>query len=352
MKKRLALVVSLTAALVLSGCKEESLTVEAESTIPVKTVELQPKSIQEFVTATGTAYAVRDVSLKTEQAGRYILHTNTRAGRPFRMGDGVRRDELIISLENPEFVNQVAYDSKKLQKESAQREFTKQQSVYEKGGITLKELNDAERAFIDSKYNFENAVLSLKKLEIRAPFDGVIVDLPHYSDKKWVETNTVVAQNMDYSRLYTELTLPGKDMENVAPGQPVVVSDYSRSEKTQTGSVTQISPALDPESRMFKLQVEVPNAGLLIKPGSFIKADIVVRRKDAVLVIPKTVVLDRRGAKAVFVVERGIALERRIQTGIENADEIEVVSGLKAGDRMVTEGFETLRDRSRVKIIE
>ena len=50
--------------------------------------------------------------------------------------------------------------------------------------------------------------------------------------------------------------------------------------------------------------------------------------------------------------ERGIALERRITTGIENIDETEVVTGLKAGDRVVTEGFETLRANARVKIIE
>ncbi|MCJ7488305.1 MAG: efflux transporter periplasmic adaptor subunit, partial [Candidatus Aminicenantes bacterium] len=64
------------------------------------------------------------------------------------------------------------------------------------------------------------------------------------------------------------------------------------------------------------------------------------------------IILDRRGVKTVFVVDRGVALERKIETGIENVDEAEVTSGLQPSDRIVTEGFETLRNRSRVKVIE
>jgi len=351
-KKMTIAFLSFSALLGLWSCKQEALNVETDTTIPVKAAELQPKAIQEFVTATGTAFPIRDVQLKTEQAGRYLLHAGARTGRPFRMKDAVKRDEVLISLENPEYINQVAFDSKKLQHESAQREYTKQQGVYEKGGITVKELADAQKAFIDSTYSFENASLALKKLEVQAPFDGVIVDLPHFTDGQWIETNTLVVRIMDYSRLYADLTLPGKEMDRLAQGQRVVVTDYSQPNTSLSGSVTQISPALDAESRMFKLRIEIPNSDLRLKPGSFIKTDIVVQEKPSALVIPKSIILDRRGTKVVFVVERGLALERRIQTGIENLDEAEVTSGLKALDRVVTEGFETLRTNARVKIVE
>ena len=135
-------------------------------------------------------------------------------------------------------------------------------------------------------------------------------------------------------------------------GQRVIVTDYGQAAASQPGVVTQISPALDADSRMFKMTVEIPNPNLRLKPGSFIKTDIVVQEKPEALVISKSIILDRRGAKTVFVIERGIALERRITTGIENIDETEVLTGLKAGDRVVTDGFETLRANSRVKIIE
>ena len=352
MKKTTIAFFSLATLLVLWSCKQETLNVDTETTITVKAAELKPKAIQEFVTATGTAFPIRDVQLKTEQAGRYLLHANPRTSQLFRMRDIIKKDEILISLDNPEFVNQTAFESKKLQHESAQREYTTQKGVYEKGGITLKELADAQRSFVDSTYAFDNAALALKKLEVRSPFDGVIVDLPHFTDGQWIESNTPVIRIMDYARLYADLTLPGKEMARLAQNQHVIVTDYSQPNTTVSGILTQISPALDAESRMFKLRVEIPNSDLRLKPGSFIKADIVVLEKASALVIPKSIILDRRGAKAVFVIERGIALERRIQTGIENVDEAEVTSGLKASDRVVTEGFETLRTNARVKIIE
>jgi RND family efflux transporter MFP subunit len=338
--------------LVLSGCRQERMTEQTDTTIPVRVMEVKKSSIQEFVTATGTVYAVKETILKTEQAGRYTLRRNPRTGKPFVMGDSVAANTLLFSLDNPEYVNQTAMDSKKLSRESAEREFTKQQSVYEKGGITLSEVKDAEKALIDARYSYDNAKISLAKLEIRAPFKGIIVNLPHYTSSQWVEANTEVATLMDYSRLYAELTLPGKEMNRIRQNQNVAVSNYSQEKQQLEGKVTQISPALDPTSRMFKLKIEAANQDLLLKPGMFVRADIIVQEKEDVIVIPKDIILDRRGRKTVYVVQRGIALERRLELGIDNSDSVEVTKGLNPDDSLIIEGFETLRNRSRVKVIE
>lgn len=338
--------------LLLSGCQTERMTDQTDTTIPVRVIAVEKSSIQEFVTTTGTVYAVKETILLTEQAGRYTLRKNPRTGRSFVMGDSVAANTLLFSLDNPEYVNQTAMDSKKLNVESAEREFTKQQGVYEKGGITLKEVKDAEAALIDARYSYENAKIALAKLEIRAPFSGVIVDLPHYTSGQWVEANTEVATLMDYSRLYAELTLPGKEMERIRQSQNVTVSNYSQEKQKLEGKVTQISPALDPTSRMFKIKIEASNLDLLLKPGMFVRADIIVQEKADVIVIPKDIILDRRGRKTVYVVQRGIALERRLELGIETTDSVEVVEGLNPEDSLIIEGFETLRNRSRVKVVE
>jgi RND family efflux transporter MFP subunit len=174
--------------------------------------------------------------------------------------------------------------------------------------------------------------------------------LPYFTPNQLVETGSLLAQVMDYSRLHAEVTLPGKEMGRVERGQRALVSGYTGSADTLTGIVTQVSPALDPDSRMFKLSLEIANDSLLFKPGMFIKIHIVVDAKDSTLVIPKDIILERRGAKTVFVVDKGIAVERRLETGLANRLEIEVISGLKEDDRLVVEGFETLRNRSKVKI--
>ncbi|MCK4336837.1 MAG: efflux RND transporter periplasmic adaptor subunit, partial [Candidatus Aminicenantes bacterium] len=331
---------------------QERMTEQTDTTIPVRVMEVKKSSIQELVTATGTVYAVKETIILTEQAGQYTLRRNPRTGKPFVMGDSVAANILLFSLDNPEYVNQIAMDSKKLSLESAEREFTKQQSVYEKGGITLSEVKDAEKALIDARYNFENAKISLAKLEIRAPFSGIIVDLPHFTSAQWVLANTRVATIMDYSRLYAELNLPGKEMDRIKRNQNVAVSNYSQKMQKLGGEVTQISPALDPTSRMFKIKIEASNKDLLLKPGMFVRADITVQEKVDVIVIPKDIILDRRGRKTVYVVQRGMALERRIELGIETSGSVEVIKGLNPDDSLIIEGFETLRNRSRVKVIE
>ena len=83
----------------------------------------------------------------------------------------------------------------------------------------------------------------------------------------------------------------------------------------------------------------------------FVNMEIVLTQKDSAIVIPKDVVLLRRGSKRVFIVEKGAAVEREIETGIENRNQIEVMNGLEENERLVVEGFETLRNRSKVKIV-
>lgn len=339
------------AATVLWSCSEEGPRIDVESAIPVRVEKVARRPIAEYVTATGTARALREGQIKCLQAGLYELQTNPRAERPFAMGDEVVEGELLVRLVNLELVNQVSLDSKELAFTSAQREFEKQQALFEKGGITLRELIEAERAFIDARYGLENAHLQLAKLEVRVPFDGVLVDLVHYGPKQLLETGASIGQVMAYRRLYAEVSLPGQEMARVEAGQAALVTHYgAASVDTLRGRVEQVSPVLDRESRMFKATLIIDNDSLAMRPGMFVKVEIVAAAKDSAVVIPKYVVVDRGDHKAVFVVEKGIALERRLETGLSNRDEIEVLSGLEVDERLVVEGFETLRDRSKVRV--
>ena len=119
---------------------------------------------------------------------------------------------------------------------------------------------------------------------------------------------------------------------------------------TLHGQVAQVSPVLDTESRMFKVTLSIANDSLAIRPGMFMRVDVVVASKDSTIVIPKDIVIDRGETKHVFVVDKGLALERSLETGLSNRFEIEVLSGLEIEEQLVVEGFETLRNRSKVKV--
>ena len=83
----------------------------------------------------------------------------------------------------------------------------------------------------------------------------------------------------------------------------------------------------------------------------FAKADMVINSSENTIVIPKDIIINRNRNQIVYVVEKGIAKERMITTGLENENNIEITSGLEVEESIVSKGFETLRHDSKVKIL-
>jgi membrane fusion protein (multidrug efflux system) len=243
-------------------------------------------------------------------------------------------------------------ESVKLNLDLTQSQYEKQQSLYDKGGVTLNELKSAERSLIDAKYSYESAQLQLARLNITVPFDGILTDITYYTPGTKVASGSAIATVMNYSKLTLDVNLPAKRMGRITVGQNARISNVNLPGKTFDGQIINVSPALDATTHTFKATVRVENPDRSLKPGMFVKVELVVDRRESAVVIPKDVITTRRESKSVFVVERGIAVERRIVTGIENPDNVEVTEGLNQEDRLVIRGFETLRNRAKVKVRE
>jgi RND family efflux transporter MFP subunit len=313
---------------------------------------LKLQSIKQYVSTTGTANAVAEADLVSEITGNYKLMTNPKTGKKFQLGDRVSKGQVIVQLEDEEYVNSIAMESKKLNLELSEQEYEKQKSLYEKGGVTLRDLRNSEVARINAKYDFERAEIQLKKMKVAAPFAGVIVDLPYYTEGVRVNTNQPMVSLMSYDKMYVEINLPEKTLEEVKVGQQVEITSYTLSEDTITGQVSQLSPIINDATRTFAGKLLIDNPELSLRPGMFVKANIIASQKDSVIVIPKNVILSGSRGKYVFVVERNSAADdRRISTGISNQDYVEITDGLKPNDRLIIKGFETLRDNSKVKVI-
>ena len=121
---------------------------------------------------------------------------------------------------------------------------------------------------------------------------------------------------------------------------------------TLKGRLTQLSPAINEDTRTFSGYIAIDNPDLKLRPGMFAKADVVTIRKDSVLSIPKNIIKNRRGGKLVYTVDRNSATEKVIRTGISNDKYIEIETGLEPGDKIVIKGYEWLRNRSKVKVMK
>jgi RND family efflux transporter MFP subunit len=318
-------------------------------TIPVSVMEINPKSIEKFIEFTGNVKPVKEIQLKSEISGNYRLLTNPSTGRPFVLGDLVKEAQEMIVLEDKEYENNIKLSSLKLNLDITRQVYDKQQSLYDKGGVTLSEVKNAEIAYVNAKYAYDAALLSLQKMHIKAPFTGTITDIPYYTPDVRVDANAPMVKVMDYSKLYIDINLAEKYMNVIKTGQAVKITNYTFPNDTLLGTISQLSPAIDADTRTFKGIVLVNNPKLLLRPGMYAKGNIVVASGKNTIVIPKEIILTKQQGNVVYVVNKGIANERFVQFGLDNPLEVEIISGLKQGDRLVIKGYETLRDGAKIK---
>ncbi|MDL2322407.1 efflux RND transporter periplasmic adaptor subunit [Bacteroidales bacterium OttesenSCG-928-A17] len=337
-------------AILFCGCSNQQQSSQTEVATPVYVTELKKGSISKFINTTGTANPDYGVELNSEMSGEYKLQINPKTGKLFKLGDVVSKGQIIIRLEDEEYVNGIAIESKKMDLEIAEQEKINQESLRELGGVTITEMRNTEARITNARYSLENAKLNLEKMDIRAPFNGVIVDLPHYSPGVKVSQGSLMVSLMDYKQMYMDINLPESAIKYVSVSQPVHITHYTLPEDTLSAFISELSPAISTETRTFKGKILIQNNELKLRPGMFVKADIVVDKAEESVIIPKNVIQSSRQRKFVYIVERNMAVSRTIETGIEDDYNVEVISGLYENDNLITRGFETLRDNSRVKV--
>ncbi|HPE75384.1 MAG TPA: efflux RND transporter periplasmic adaptor subunit [Draconibacterium sp.] len=334
------------------SCNNQPQSESTELAVPVSIENVKKSSISQYINTTGTAMAIYETALTSEVTGEYNLQTNPATGKPFKLGDRVKEGQVIIRFEDKEYVNGLAIDAKKLNLDISKDEYEKQKSLYEKGGVTLRELRNSEVSRTSAQYDFESAEIRLAKMNVTAPFSGVIVELPYYTKGTRVTSGQPMVSLMSYDKMYVDINLPEKSISEVKLGHEALITNYTIAEDTLVGTVSELSPMISSETRTFSGKLLINNPDLKLRPGMFVKADIITAKKDSVIVIPKNIILTGNRGKYVFVVERNSAADdRQIVTGIENKDYVEVLEGLKVNDRLIIKGFETLRDNSKVKII-
>ena len=337
---------------ILSACNDKETDLNKDIAVQVSVKEITSQNIEQFVSTTGTVNPVKTVALKSEIAGKYHLQINPKTGRKFALGDYVKEGADIIIFEDKEYENNIKIKSQELNLQISQQGFEKQQSLYKKGGVTLSDVKKAEIDLINAKYAYEDALFRLAKLKVKAPFSGTITNLNYYTENTRVEAGSALINMMDYSKLHMEINLAEKNMMSVKTGQDVKIVNYTIPGDTLKGKLAQISPAIDSETRSFKAIININNSRLLLRPGMFAKGEIIVAKADTTIVIPKDIILNKQNGNIVFVVNKGLAEERTIQFGLENPKEVQIISGLEKKDRLVIKGFETLRNRSKIKIVK
>jgi membrane fusion protein (multidrug efflux system) len=197
---------------------------------------------------------------------------------------------------------------------------------------------------------FNLASLELDYTQIRAPIDGVIAE-------RLVKIGNTISEGDALFRvtsldpLVAYLHVPEREYRNITAGQPVGIEIDALRGETIVAAVSRVSPIVDPQTGTFKITIEISDEKRRMKPGMFGRIGVIYDVHENALQIPRSALVENEGEASVFVVDGDRAVRRAVDTGYGNRGMVEIVSGLQEGDQVVTVGHASLKQDTRVTVI-
>jgi RND family efflux transporter MFP subunit len=359
---------------------------------PVSITVVHKNSVARAVDVVGTLAAVDQVTVSSEADGK-VQKINA------DLGDRVRAGQVLIELDDekqryayeqqqaalartlaqygapdPEHLPDIEQtpEAKRTKADLAQAEqaYARAAELFKRTLIPQQGLDDARTAVETKKANYDASLHNARNLRasiraseaemklaarqlrdaaIRAPFDG-------YVEKRLVNLGELVKAQMpvmaivrlDPLKVIAEI--PEKMAPWIAEGRPVELRVDAYRDRTFTGKVTRISPAVNTSTRAFPFEAVVPNADAVLKPGTFARVHVESGKVDDVLTLPYAALQYRYGVNRVFVVQGDRLAVRELQVGERVGDRIEIVSGVKAGEQVAITDVESLADGALVSV--
>ncbi len=186
------------------------------------------------------------------------------------------------------------------------------------------------------------------RLPIYTPQSGVVIE-KMVQQGQYVNTGEVLFNIADLSRVWVEIEVYENEFPNIRIGQRVEILSQSYPGKPFVGQVSYIYPFLDPKTRTVKARVEMPNPGLRLKPDMFVNTIIKVPL-GAAIVVPVTAVMDSGKRQVVWVEgSPGMFEPRDVQVGQRSDDRVQILSGIKPGDKVAVSGSYLIDSESQLK---
>lgn len=352
--RRTARVLASTLALgSASACGVSTPQAAQEFRVPVVVATLTLASVEDVVEATGELRAEDEALLRAEVRGN--LEIARLRGVRLREGDRVQAGQPIAHLRGEDAALEARLPAFRRRLEEARARHAAKQTLSDQGLISALDYQQSQAELAVAENDFEQAQLVQSRTTLRAPLTGTLASLARnpdgtvVADGQRVEPGFVVASVMRLDNVTAQLSVPSGKALRLATGQAVRLRHYGYDERVFAGRVQRVAPVIDPLTRSVRVEVALPNPEGWLRPGMFVRAELVVERRDQVLVLPRAALLERGNRPVAFVLEGSRVVQRELRLGLGTERVVEVRTGLKAGEQVVVRGHETLSDGSQVR---
>lgn len=410
-KLKYSLLLALLALLAVAGCAkkaEDAAEAETEAVAPVQVEEATLGTIERTVTAEGVLYPANQASVMPKiSAPVKAFHV--------KRGDHVSKGQLLAELESrdlaatvtdnqaqqaqavaafnnttkstmPEDQHKAEQDvaAAKQTMDAAKTLLDSRQKSFSDGVIAKKTVDEANSAYVQATIQHdvaqnhlaalkgvgqtettrnlqaqidsaaakvELAKVQLSYAQIPSPIAGVVTDRPLF-EGEMASAGMPLMTIMDVSHVIARTNVPNSQLKSIKVGNAATILTTDGTKVA--GNVTVISPALDPNSTTAEVWVDAANPNELLRPGSTVTVVISVETVKNALVVPATALLPNvEGMVVVMSVgSHSVAHEHEVEVGIRQADKVQILKGLEAGERVVTVGGLGLEDNAKVKIVK
>lgn len=311
---------------------------EADRAVPVFTLAVARTLFADEVEALGTTRAAESVDVTARV-------TNVITEILFTEGEQVERGAPLVQLESSEArADQAAAEAKLVE---SRGQYERSRELLRTNAVSTSQVEQLRAVMRADEAALAAAASRLRDHMVSAPFAGV-VGLRRVSIGTLVSPGTVITTIDNLDTVLLDFDVPETHLSGVEAGQTLTARGAAYPGVEFTGIVETVDTRVDPVSRAVTVRARLPNTQQLLRPGMFMTVRV-LRESTPLLLVPEQALVPRQTRQYLYVVRNGVAHETLVESGRRTPGSVEIVSGIDAGDTIVVEGTQHLRDGARVE---
>ncbi|MEI8321038.1 MAG: efflux RND transporter periplasmic adaptor subunit [Alphaproteobacteria bacterium] len=307
----------------------------------VEAAPVEEGTFETFVTIMGTLRANQSILVRPEVEGKI-------KSIKFQTGDKVSKGDVLIEMDDAIY--------KAIEKESVAKvllykgKYERAEKLYEHQAGTLKEKEENFAQLKMAEADFDKAYNQRQKTIIRAPFDG-IVGFKDISIGSYVRPGEDLVTLDELDPIKVDFRVGENMIDRIALGKKVELVVEGFLDNQFEATIEAIDPNVEPIGHSIRIRAALDNSDDLFKPGLFAKVKMMDTSHENIIMVPESAIENRGNRESVYVIENGMAKNVVVKVGNRNGEKVEILSGLKPGQVVVTAGQMRFRDKENPVII-
>ncbi len=314
----------------------------ANQPIPVKMMQVQTATVTDTVTAAGTLSPHESVVLRPEIDGRIVSLS-------FKEGQAVKKGATVVKLDDAE--QRAALAAAEADLKLAESRYRRSEELAGKGFISQQALDEARANLDIIRARVREVRVAQDRTVIRAPFTA-LAGLRKVSPGAYVKKGDDIVELAAINQLNLDVRVTEIYLPLVKIGQPVTLTVDALPGQRFNGTVYAMEPVIDLATRGALVRARIPNTKNLLKPGMFARVSADLGSRPNAIVVPEQAILPKGNKTFVYKVVDGNAMLTPVELGRRTPGQVEVVSGLSAGDTIVVDGLLKLKPGAPVAPVE